>query len=240
MIKGFYHSIDTFGAVDGRGLRYVLFLAGCKLGCIFCHNPDTWEQGHNTISVDDVIEDIKRYRRFYDASNGGLTVSGGEPLMQADFVAELFKRCRHEKIHTTLDTSGYASPDDLKKVLAYSDAVLFSIKAVNELKHKKLTGKKNDVILSNLCLAASVSTVTIRYVVIPGINNRHDDILALGSLINNLPSALSVELLPYHTLGRTKWDALEKDYLLHEVPAASEQDIEQVRLWLKEQNINVC
>lgn len=239
-MQGYYHSIDTFGAVDGRGLRYVLFLAGCKLGCKFCHNPDTWEQGHNTITVEDALKDIKRYRRFYDAGNGGLTVSGGEPLMQPDFVADLFAHCRRDSIHTTLDTSGYASSSDLRKVLTHTDAILFSIKAVDAIKHRQLTGKENYIILNNLRIAAELSDVTVRYVVIPGINDTRSDIQVLGDLIKSLDSDIKVELLPYHTMGRGKWDALGKSYLLDEIPAASQDNIDQVKQYLEQQNISVC
>lgn len=237
MLQGYYHSIDTFGAADGIGVRYVLFLSGCQLGCTFCHNPDTWEQGNNAISVEEIIKDIRRYRRFYDASNGGITVSGGEPLLQADFVAELFKHCRCENIHTTLDTSGYAPQSAIRKVLPYSDAVLFSLKAVNNTIHRTLTGKDNTLILDNLKLAVSLSSVTVRYVVIPGINNSHADIMALGSIINNLPNSVPVELLPYHTLGRSKWEQLGKLYPLNSAPAASQKEVDQVRQWLQDQNI---
>lgn len=236
-MQAFYHSIDTFGAVDGRGIRYVLFLSGCRLECNFCHNPDTWEQGSKSISVEAVINSVNRYRLFYDAAAGGITVSGGEPLLQADFVAELFKRCHDEKIHTTLDTAGYAPSSALEKVIPYCDAILFSLKAASNDIHKKLTGKGNDIILNNLFLAASLSNVTVRYVIIPGINNSRTDILALADIINNIPSRPPVELLPYHTLGRSKWERLGKIYQLSNVPAASENDILQVREWLTEFNI---
>lgn len=236
---GFYHSVDTFGAADGRGIRYVLFLSGCKLGCKFCHNPDTWEQGNKTISVENVVNDVKRYRRFYDKSGGGITVSGGEPLLQADFVAALFEHCHHEKIHTTLDTSGYASTAAAHKALIHSDAVLFSIKAAHSLKHQELTGKDNDIIIANLRLAVSLSKVTVRYVVIPGINDHYEDITVLSELIHRLPQSVSIELLPYHTLGRSKWEMLGWDYPLAAIPAAGDHEIEQVKGWLTEQNINV-
>ncbi|MPN17861.1 Pyruvate formate-lyase 1-activating enzyme [bioreactor metagenome] len=136
-----------------------------------------------------------------------------------------------------MDTSGYAPTNAIHKVLPYSDAVLFSLKAVNNTVHRKLTGKDNNIILANLRLAASLGTVTVRYVVIPGINNSHADIAALGNIINNLPQPVPVELLPYHTLGRSKWDQLGKAYSLTGVPPATEKEVEQVRQWLKDQNI---
>lgn len=239
MVKGYYHSIDTFGAVDGRGIRYVLFMSGCSLGCKFCHNPDTWEQGNKVITAAEILKDYKRYRPFYNASSGGITVSGGEPLLQADFVAELFELCRHEGIHTTLDTSGYGPPSGITTVVAHTDEVLFSIKAVNPLKHKMLTQQNNDVILTNLRTAAALASITIRYVVIPDLNDSYEDIEALGMLVNSLNKDVPVELLPYHTLGRQKWDSLGWSYQLDDVRDATPENINFVRSILTKQHINV-
>ena len=115
-MKAYYHSINTFGTVDGPGIRYLLFLAGCNLGCSFCHNPDTWVRTGKTISVDEIVEEIKKYRVFYDKSGGGITVSGGEPLLQAEFVSELFAKCKELGIHTALDTGGFFAQAELDKV----------------------------------------------------------------------------------------------------------------------------
>lgn len=236
---GYYHSIETFGTVDGRGIRYVLFLTGCSLGCKFCHNPDTWVRGDKTITVDAVMADIKKYRRYYDASGGGITLSGGEPLLQPDFVAAVFNRCRGEKVHTTIDTAGNFPAGHLDKVLPYTDAVLFSIKAVDPVKHQWLTGADNTRILANLKKVSAIMPVTVRYVVIPGITNSWEDINALAGLIKSLPGQAAVELLPYHTFGRKKWVELGRTYHLENVPAATLQDVARVQAWLKEQDIRV-
>lgn len=236
---GYYHSVETFGTVDGQGIRYVLFLAGCSLGCKFCHNPDTWVRGDKTISVDEVMADIKKYRRYYEASGGGLTLSGGEPLLQPEFVAELFKTCRDKKVHTTLDTAGNYPVESLHLVLPYTDAVLFSIKAVDIEKHRWLTGTDNARILANLKTISAVMPVTIRYVVIPGVTNGLDDLDALAGLIKSLPGPAAVELLPYHTFGRKKWAQLGRTYLLEGVPDASPQDVAKVQAYLKERQIEV-
>lgn len=236
---GYYHSIETFGTVDGRGIRYVLFLGGCSLGCKFCHNPDTWVRGDKTITVEAVMADIKKYRRYYEASGGGITLSGGEPLMQPDFVAAVFKRCREQKVHTTLDTAGNYPAGHLDKVLPYTDAVLFSIKAVDPVKHHWLTGADNTRILANLKKVSAVMPVTVRYVVIPGVTNSREDIHALAGLIKTLPGHAVVELLPYHTFGRRKWAELGRTYLLEGVPDATPQDVARVQALLKEQDIDV-
>ncbi len=236
---GYYHSIETFGTVDGRGIRYVLFLAGCSLGCKFCHNPDTWVRGEKTITVDAVMTDIKKYRRYYEASGGGITLSGGEPLMQPDFVAEIFKRCREKRVHTTLDTAGNYPAEHLDRVLPYTDAVLFSIKAVDPVKHRWLTGADNTRILANLRKVSTVLPVAVRYVVIPGITNGQEDIDALAGLVQSLPGEAAVELLPYHTFGRKKWAELGRTYLLEGVPDATVQDVARVQAMLKERDIDV-
>ncbi|SMC35696.1 pyruvate formate-lyase-activating protein [Sporomusa malonica] len=236
---GYYHSVETFGTVDGRGIRYVLFLAGCSLGCKFCHNPDTWVRGEKTISVEAVMADIRKYRRYYEASGGGITISGGEALLQPDFVAEVFRQCREKKVHTTLDTAGNCPEESLDRVLPYTDAVLFSIKAVDPVKHRWLTGSDNSKILANLKKVSEVLPVALRYVVIPGITNGRDDIDALAAMIKSLPGQVAVELLPYHTFGRKKWAQLGKAYLLEGVPDATPQDIAKVQALLKEHDIDV-
>ena len=238
-MKATYHSVETFGTVDGQGIRYVLFLSGCGLGCIFCHNPDTWAEGDKTITVEEVLADISKYRRFYDASGGGLTVSGGEPLLQADFVAALFKACRELGIHTTLDTAGYASPESVEKVLPYTDAVLFSIKAPTAEQYRLLTVADNAVILGNLHRLAARVPVTLRYVIIPGLNHTISDLNQLAVLIKALPRPVPVELLAYHSMGREKWSQLGLDYQLKDVPDAGRKELAAARRILELQGIQV-
>lgn len=236
---GYYHSVETFGTVDGRGIRYVLFLAGCSLACKFCHNPDTWARGDKTITVDAVMADIKRYRRYYEASGGGITLSGGEPLLQPDFAATVFTRCREAGIHTTLDTAGNYPAAYIDQVLPFTDAVLFSIKAVDEARHRWLTGTGNSQILANLRKISEKLPIALRYVVIPGITNGREDINALAELIHTLPGEVAVELLPYHTLGKRKWAELGRSYVLEGVPDAGPQDVARVQALLKENGIGV-
>lgn len=239
MPQGYYHSIDTFGAVDGQGIRYVLFLAGCKLGCAFCHNPDTWDSCGHTATAAAIACDIERYRPYYDASDGGLTVSGGEPLLQPSFVAALFRSCRQKGIHTTLDTAGFCPPENLAEVLPFTDAVLFSVKAVDSDKHRHLTQTSNELILKNLSTIAGKVPLTLRYVVIPGLNNTPEDLDLLSNLIHSLPRPVPVELLPYHTMGKTKWDRLGRRYLLEDVPAASDNDMAEAKRCLNTNGITV-
>jgi pyruvate formate lyase activating enzyme len=226
MMKGYYHSIETFGTVDGPGIRYVLFLSGCKLRCSFCHNPDTWEQGRQEATVDQIIADSERYRNFYDKSGGGITVSGGEPLLQEQFVAELFRNCQGRKIHTLLDTAGYSPLESLKLVLPYTDQIQFSVKAVDPVLHQQLTGTANKEIFANLYYAAAQKIpLTIRYVLIPGINDTMDELRNLADLVNSLSGQVTVELLGYHTMGLEKWQHLGWQYTLGHVHAATEQEL---------------
>ena len=228
-MKAYYHSINTFGTVDGPGIRYLLFLAGCNLGCSFCHNPDTWVRTGKTISVEEIVEEIKKYRVFYDKSGGGITVSGGEPLLQAEFVRELFTKCKEVGVHTALDTGGFVAQAELDKVLPHTDLVMFSLKAVDEEVHRQLTGKDNVLILQNLFHAASQTQLVLRYVVIPGVNESDSDLSKLAAIIKQLPPTVKIDLLPYHTMGKTKWQALKIPYKLNSVPDASQSDVQRVR-----------
>jgi len=227
-MRGFYHSVETFGTVDGPGIRYVLFLAGCDLKCRFCHNPDTWHKGRKQISVDEVLAQYEEYRLFYDASGGGITVSGGEPLLQPRFVRALLAACKDRRIHIVIDTGGYYPTDNMVMVADKADAVQFSLKAADPVTHRRLTGRDNELIVENLRLAAGLLPVTLRYVVIPGINDTLADIHLLAELITSLPRAVNVELLAYHTLGRRKWEALSWPYTLPDVPPARPEDLARV------------
>jgi pyruvate formate lyase activating enzyme len=191
-MEGHYHSIERFGTVDGQGIRYVLFLSGCQLRCRFCHNPDTWQAGNQTISTQEVLTDVLRYRHFYDPSGGGITLSGGEPLLQAKFATELLSACHTHNIHTTIDTAGYYKEQHITRIAPYTDAALFSIKATNPEKHRWLAGFDNDQIISNLHYMTNHIPTTVRYVVIPGITNLPEDIQGLSNLIQSLPKAVPV------------------------------------------------
>ncbi len=234
-----YHSVETFGTVDGRGIRYVLFLSGCTMGCVFCHNPDTWSYGEKTITVAQVLADLNKYRRFYEASGGGITVSGGEPLLQADFVEALFKACREAGIHTTLDTAGCCPPESAARVARYTDEVLFCLKAASAAGYKELTAVDNTEVLANLRFFAAATSVTVRYVVIPGVNNAPADLRELAGLLKTLPRPLPVELLAYHELGREKWAKLGMPYRLEGIPSATAQQMAEARRILTSQGVVV-
>lgn len=237
-MKAHYHSVETFGTVDGKGIRYVLFLTGCALGCRFCHNPDTWRQGGKTITVAGVLAEYQKYRPYYEASGGGLTVSGGEPLLQAGFVAELFAACRREGISTTLDTAGYAGRSAFDQVLPYTDAVLYGLKGATDRTYRRLTQAGSRPIIDNLRHASSSGVpVTVRYILIPAVNDSEQELLALAGIIHSLPQPAALEILPYHTMGVKKWAGLGLEYSLSGIRPASDQDVNQAKEFLARQGI---
>lgn len=233
MTLGNIHSIETCGTVDGPGLRYVIFTQGCLLRCQYCHNADTWSIGTGKqVDVDEMMKDIKTYLPFMKSSGGGLTVSGGEPLLQIDFLLDLLKACKLSGIHTTIDTSGGCfseNPIFLKKlneVLDYTDLVLLDLKHQDSKKHLKLTGKTNEQIKRfALYLEEKGIPVWIRHVLVPGITDSEEDLQKLGIFIQSLKNVEKVEVLPYHKLGVYKWETLGLKYPLEEIEPPTEEKV---------------
>lgn len=224
-MKARVHSIETYGTVDGPGIRYVLFMQGCILRCQFCHNPDTWSKDGGTLmTVDEIIQDIKEYLPFFQASNGGVTVSGGEPLLHAPFLAKLFKALKKLNVHTALDSSGGCfsrSPafiEPLDELLTYTDLVMLDLKQIDAKKHEALTSVTNEHILDFAhYLAEKQIPVWVRHVLIPGITDIDEDLEKLAKFIQTLSNVEKVEVLPYHELGVYKWKELGYDYPLEGV-----------------------
>ncbi len=231
-ITGYVHSIETFGTVDGPGIRFVVFVQGCPLKCIYCHNRDTWDtKTGNLTKISDLVAEIKRYIPYMKSSGGGVTVSGGEPLLQPKFVLNLFKELKNLNIHTALDTAGsLAINDDIAELLKYTDLVLLDIKHIDDEKAKILTGVSNK---NNLDFARYLDKnnipVWIRQVIIPGYTNDEKDLLKLKEFISTLSNVEKVELLPYHDLGKFKWDELGLEYKLADTRTADNNDIERAQ-----------
>lgn len=232
-MKGRVHSIETYGTVDGPGIRYVLFMQGCLLRCQFCHNPDTWKMGDgNLMTVDEVVKDIESYLPFFKSSNGGVTVSGGEPLLHTKFLVELFKKLKKLGVHTALDTSGGSftrSPsfiESLDELLSLTDLVMLDLKQIDDEKHKVLTGKSNAHILEFAnYLAEKNMNIWVRHVLIPGVTDIDEDLENLAKFIHTLPNVEKVEVLPYHELGVYKWKELGIDYALEGVEPPTEDRV---------------
>ena len=229
---GRIHSTESFGTVDGPGIRFVIFMQGCTLKCKYCHNRDTWEvNSGNLVSIEELIKEIKNYKAYIDNSGGGVTVSGGEPLIQAEFVTELFKQLKQLGIHTALDTAGSLPlSNSIKELLKYTDLVLLDIKHINDEKSKQLTGFSNK---NNLEFAKYLSNINIpvwiRQVLVPGYTDDEFDLQKLKEFIDSLSNVQKVELLPYHDLGKFKWKELNDKYELENVIPPSQKDIEKAK-----------
>ncbi len=216
MVKGRIHSFESFGTLDGPGIRFVVFMQGCPLRCIYCHNRDTWDPaGGKEYTPEEVFNEVKKYVNYFKFSGGGITVTGGEPTLQAEFVAELFKKCKDAGIHTALDTSGFVDVDKVKELLEYTDLVLLDIKHAIKEKHKLITGVSNEKIIkfARYLLEKNIP-VWIRYVLVPGFTDAPEDLESAAAVISGLKNVQKVEVLPYHCLGAYKWTKLGEKYSL--------------------------
>lgn len=235
-MNGKIHSIETFGTVDGPGIRFVIFMQGCTLKCKYCHNRDTWNvHGGKTVSKEELIKEITKYKSYIDTSGGGITVSGGEPLLQTTFITELFKDLKSLGFHTALDTSG-ALPlsEPIKELLKYTDLVLLDIKHINPEKCVDLTGYTNKNTLEFAKYLSNINLpVWIRQVIVPGYTDDKFDLLDLKKFISTLSNVEKVELLPYHSLGKFKWKEIGVPYELENVPSPTPEEIEKVKSLLE-------
>jgi len=228
--EGRIHSLETFGTVDGPGIRFVLFLQGCALQCGYCHNPDSWNTKAGTVgSVEDILGEIEPYVEYYRRSGGGITVTGGEPTLQAPFVAELFRECKERwGLHTALDSSGFCDPSHAGSLLDATDLVLLDLKLMNSERHRALTGQRNERILAFAKhLSDRGSKMWIRRVLVPGWTDAADDLIALGRFIGRLNGVEKLEILPYHRMGVYKWQQLGVPYPLAGVLEPGAEDVKR-------------
>ena len=225
------HSFESFGAVDGPGIRFVIFLQGCHLECKYCHNRDTWDINSGKYeSLDEIFTKVIRYKN-YICPNGGVTVTGGEPLLQVKFLVELFKKLKEENIHTCIDTSGMVTiTDDIKELLSYIDLVLLDIKHIDDNKCRDLVGKSNKLELEFAkYLSDNNIKMWIRQVIVPGYTDNKEDLLKLKDFIDSLKTVEKVELLPYHNIGEFKWKKLGLKYPLEGIRQATNEDIKKAK-----------
>ena len=220
-MEGRVHSFQSLGTVDGPGVRAVVFMQGCPIRCACCHNPDTWDfNGGKTVSVEEIFRKIQRLRAYF-GDDGGVTVSGGEPLMQADFVAELFRLCREDGISCALDTSGCIYNCEVEKLLALTDIVLLDYKYTNEGDYQKYVGMKMTVVEDFLAELSKMNKRTwIRQVIIPGLNDSEESVKRLLSLSQKYTCIEKTELLPFRKLCIEKYRALGIDFPLENIPEA--------------------
>ena len=227
---GYVHSNEPSAAVDGPGMRYALFVSGCQMRCLYCHNPDTWVRKKGTWqTVDEVIDEIKKYSHFLKYG-GGITISGGEPLVQADFVHEIFRRCKQElKLHTAIDTNGLLArklPDTWFDVV---DLVLLDIKHIDPQKHVKLTRAPLQPVLDFAKRLESMGKpMWVRYVLVPGHTDDVVDVENMAAYVSTLRNVERVEILPFHKMGEFKWKEMGKQYELAETPIPDQETVARV------------
>lgn len=233
MVKGAIHSIETFGSVDGPGIRFIVFLKGCDLRCKYCHNADTWDHNSEDMrSADEILDFAERYRGYW-GEEGGITVSGGEPLLQIDFLLELFKKAKERGINTCIDTAVQPFTRNepffskFNELLKYTDLMLLDIKHIDREEHIKLTGKPNDNIRDCFeYLSELGQPIWIRHVLVPGITDNDDYLRRTREFIEKLSNVQRIEVLPYHSMGQHKFEALGIKYQLEGVESPTKERVD--------------
>lgn len=233
---GRVHSLESFGTVDGPGARYVVFLQGCPLRCQYCHNPDTWDYaGGKDMTAEEILAEYDKVKSFL--KNGGITVTGGEPLMQIEFVIDLMQKAKQKGIHTCIDTSGITFVKDQPKIverfdalLSCTDLFLLDLKHIQNDAHKRLTGASNENILEFAnYLSERGKDVWIRHVVVPGITYEEDALKELGYFLGGLKNIKALDVLPYHTMGVVKYESMGLEYPLADVKALEKEEAVNAR-----------
>lgn len=231
-LVGKIHSFETFGAVDGPGIRFIIFVQGCGLRCKYCQNRDTWDTTTGKeYSVQEIVSKVIRYKNYFDASGGGVTVSGGEPLLQADFLIELFTELKKIGISTAIDTSGnFPITDKIRKVIELTDLFLLDIKCINDDICKDLVGHSNKLELAFAkYLSNNNKRIWIRQVIVPGYTDKEEDLIKLKEFLSELKTIEKIDILPYHNLGKYKWENLGLDYPLENTRTATQDDVAKVK-----------
>ena len=234
MTTGHIHSFESFGLVDGPGVRCVVFLQGCRMRCRYCHNPDTWKtSGGTEWTAEDMYRKCLRFKPYWQ-NNGGITVSGGEALLQPEFVTELFSLAKKDKVGTCLDTSGGPFREDpgylevFDRLMAVTDLFILDIKEMDSDKHRALTGRGNENILAMArYLSDHGKDMWIRHVLVPGLTDDEEGLLALRNFIGGLKTVKRTEILPYHTLGIYKWENLGIPYTLKDAPVPTAEEVKR-------------
>ncbi len=236
-VFGRVHSTESFGALDGPGVRFVVFLQGCALRCLYCHNPDTWEFGKgNMVSSAEIVERILSYMSFI--KGGGVTLSGGEPLLQPEFCQAILEGCREHGLHTAIDTSGAVPLERCKGAVDAADLILLDIKALDNELARRLTGKGNEDTLRLLDYCESGGKpVWVRHVLVPGLTLYEDQLAALADFLKGYSCVEKVELLPFHKMGEFKWKELNCAYSLYDTPVPTREEVEMARRIFKERGL---
>lgn len=238
-MQGYIHSIETFGTKDGPGIRFVLFMQGCPLRCLYCHNPDTWKKADAKyiLSPQEVFLELDKVKNFV---RGGITVSGGEPMMQPEFVLELFKICKTNGIHTAIDTSGIFLNDIIKEVLVYTDLVLLDIKQINPVKYKELTSQPLKPTLDFMDYLNTINKpVWIRYVFVPHYTDDETDLKTWAEYVARFKNVERVDVLPFHQMAIHKWENMDVEYKLKDIIPPTAEQTEKVKNIFKSHGLPV-
>lgn len=232
-MQGRIHSLESFGTVDGPGIRFVVFFQGCPMRCQYCHNPDTWKVDAGTLmSADEILKQYERNKEFY--GNGGITATGGEPLLQMPFLIELFREAKKRGIHTCLDTSGITyreiKDQEFQELFQYTDLVMLDIKCADPIGHKELTANPIEPVIGFMHALSNANVpLRIRHVVVPGITQDEKQLKMVGKLIAPFKNLVGLEVLPYHTMGISKYESMGMEYPLKGVKPLTAQDAKDAR-----------
>lgn len=236
-MKGYINSFESFGTKDGPGIRFVVFLQGCPLRCLYCHNVDTWDlRNKNYIQTpEEVMKELHKVKGFL---TGGITVSGGEPLLQSSFIIELFKLCKAQGIHTALDTSGYIFDEQAKKVLEYTDLVLLDIKHIDKAVYKELTSVELESTLNFLRYLQNINKpIWLRYVLVPGFTDDHWDLEKWARFVSQFNVVKRVDILPFHQMAFYKWEKTNREYKLKDTPTPTKEEIKKAEDIFRKYNL---
>ncbi|MBQ1389237.1 MAG: pyruvate formate lyase-activating protein [Clostridia bacterium] len=232
-IKGNVHSLESFGLVDGPGVRFVVFMQGCALRCKYCHNPETWAGGGSLWTPKQLFDKVYRFAPYWK-KDGGITVSGGEPLLQIDFLIEFFKLAKKKNIHTAIDTAGQPFSTDetwlakFDRLMKLTDLIILDLKDWDNESHKQLTGMGNDNIKAMAKYLSDINKpMWIRHVLVPGLTDKEEDLKAISDFISELKSVQRVEILPYHVFGMPQWEKLGLDYQLKDARVPTDEEIKR-------------
>lgn len=231
--QGYIHSVETFGTVDGPGIRFIVFTSGCRLRCQYCHNPDTWKMDDGTLTTtDELIKDILRYKTYMKSTGGGVTISGGEPLLQPAFVKELIDKLHQNDLTVAIDTCGFPDINDnnVKETVDAADLILLDIKSINPQTYKKVTLQELQATLNFADYLNKINKPTwLRFVYVPGLTDDREDVIKLAQYVSTMKNIQLVEVLPFHKFGEHKWEMLGLTYKLSNTPEPTKEQTEEIR-----------
>ena len=235
-LKANIHSVETAGMVDGPGIRYIIFFQGCSLRCKYCHNPDTWKLGGGReMTIAELLTDVKKYRSYLRFSGGGVTITGGEPFVQAEFLISFLRALKEQNIHTAIDTSGFAGEQNARAVLEHTDLMLLDLKSIDPKTYQHVAGVPIAPTLRTLEIAKEMGIATwIRFVLVPGLTDNFDHLIQMRKYLDDFDNIEKIEVMPFHKMGEYKWADLGMDYELTDTPPPERAELERARVLMRD------